>query len=262
MALNGRLKTMIAGCWDATIGSARRGPKLTILYYHAVAGRHAAAFEQQMRYLKDHCNVVAADHEGPLATNRANVAITFDDAFQSVGDHAVPVLARHGLPATIFVPTGWLGRPPGWQMETDDDRVETVMSAAQIAALPRDLIAIGSHTVDHPRLSQLTPDEQFGQLATSRAALQTMMGHDVDTLAFPYGDYDAGVVDQARAAGYRFIYTVFPQSIAAGDSTPLRGRTAADPADPMHLFMLKARGAFEWMPLASRLKHMVRPVRP
>lgn len=261
MALNGRLKTMIAGCWDATIGSARRAPRLTILYYHAVASRHAASFERQMAYLKDHANVVPADHAGPLAADRPNVAITFDDAFQTVDDHALPVLLRLGLPATIFVPTGWLGRAPGWQMETDDDRVETVMSAARIAALPSDLITIGSHTVDHPRLSQLPAGQQQAQLTESRKALQALTGRDIDTLAFPYGDYDAAVVEQAEAAGYRYIYTVFPQSIAAGDRSPLRGRTAADPADPFNLFILKARGAFEWMPIASRLKRLIKPAR-
>ena len=44
------------------------------------------------------------------------VAVTFDDAYRSIGEQAAPLLARLGLPATLFVPTGWAGRdaPMAW----------------------------------------------------------------------------------------------------------------------------------------------------
>jgi peptidoglycan/xylan/chitin deacetylase (PgdA/CDA1 family) len=139
-------------------------------------------------------------------------------------------------------------------METSGDREEVVMSGEEIAALPTDRIAIGSHTVDHPHLSQLAPEAAATQLQASRSALEDLLGRKVDTLAFPYGDHDVYVVEQARAAGYRFVYTVAPQAVRAGTEQISRGRTSADPADSPRLFALKTRGAFDWMPLASRAK--------
>ena len=212
-----------------------------------------------MAFLRRTANLVRADHAGPLAADRPNVAVTFDDAFRSVRENALPALQRHGVPATIFVPTGYLGRQPGWRMETSGDREETVMTAEEIAHLPRDLIAIGSHTIDHPHLTQLSDAEVSAQFSQSRATLEKLLRHPVDTLAFPYGDHDDRVVEQARAAGYRFVYTVAPQAIAAGDRSISRGRTAADPADKPALFALKSRGAFDWMPVASALKRRLRP---
>ncbi|HEY3694480.1 polysaccharide deacetylase family protein [Phenylobacterium sp.] len=259
MSLKSGVKSAIAVAWDAGSRLSRPAPKLTILYYHAVPAAQAAAFDTQMAYLKRTANIVAPDHTGPLAIDRPNVAVTFDDAFRSVRENALPALARHGVPATIYVPTGNLGRQPGWRMETSGDRDEVVMTAEEIAALPSDLIAIGSHTVSHPHLTKLSDEEVGEQFGASRAALEGLLGRTIDTLAFPYGDHDARVVELARQAGYRFVYTVAPQAIAAGDTATSRGRTGADPGDAPGLFALKTRGAFDWMPMASSLKRRLRP---
>lgn len=258
MSLTNTAKHAIATAWDLKGRVAPGPPTLTILYYHAVGPDLAAAFEDQMAYLRRTANLVHADHAGLLDRERPNVAVTFDDAFRSVRENALPALIRHRIPATIYVPTGWLGRQPGWAMETAGDRTEVVMSGEEIAGLPSDLIAIGSHTADHPRLSRLSQAEVDAQLRQSRQALESLLGRTIDTLAFPYGDHDAKVVERAGAAGYRYVYTVEPQAIAAGATAISRGRTSADPADPPGLFALKSRGAFAVMPVFYRLKRRLR----
>ena len=254
MSLKSTVKTAIATGWDLTSPVRRGPPKLTILYYHAVPAGLAHRFDAQMAYLKTNANIVKADHAGPLDPTRPNVAVTFDDAFRTVREHALPSLVRLQIPTTIFVPTGWLGRSPGWAMESSGDQHEIVMTTEEIRSLPADLVSIGSHTVSHPRLTTLMDTEVEAQLADSRVALEAMLGCQVDTLAFPYGDHNARTVELAVAAGYRHVYTVSPQAIAVGDSAVSRGRTSADPADSLSLFALKTRGAFDWMPIASSLK--------
>jgi peptidoglycan/xylan/chitin deacetylase (PgdA/CDA1 family) len=207
-----------------------------------------------MAYLKATANIVRADHQGPLDPERPNVAVTFDDAFRSVRDNALPSLARHGVHATIYVPSGWLGKPPGWAMETSGDADEVVMSGDELLALPRDIVSFGSHTVGHPHLTRLSDDEVYREFADSRAALEALFGETIDTLAVPYGHYDGRSAGLAARAGYRHIYSVAPQAIAAGDRAVVRGRTSVEPTDPIGLFGLKARGAYAWMPIASRLK--------
>ena len=70
-----------------------------------------AKFARHMDYLARHRRVVPlADLvAGRIGKGRAAVAITFDDGYTSVLDEAVPVLRRHGFPATCFVPTKWIG---------------------------------------------------------------------------------------------------------------------------------------------------------
>ncbi|MBS0284974.1 MAG: polysaccharide deacetylase family protein [Proteobacteria bacterium] len=258
MPIGGKLKTAIARGWSATRRLRPSRPRLTILYYHAVPAADAALFDRHMAWLAANANIVPADHEGPLDPRRLNVAVTFDDAFQSVMDHALPALRKHNIPTTIFVPTGWLGQTPGWQMETDADRAERVMDAAALRSLPKELFRFGSHTVSHPRLSRLDRAGRLRELRDSRAALEELFGGPIDTLAFPYGDHDDPTLDDAKAAGYRFVYSILPEDVPPAGGGLLRGRTAVDAHDPMDLFRLKAEGAFAWLPVAIRVKRMVR----
>lgn len=101
---------------------------LTILYYHGIPLEQAERFEQQMHQLSHWARVVPADWDCNPAEERGEdrylVSITFDDAFESVIDNGLPVLARYRFPCTIFVPMGHVGQPPSWAMESDVDRCE------------------------------------------------------------------------------------------------------------------------------------------
>ncbi len=257
MNVKAKAKHAISAMYHAASRVLGRKGGLTILYYHEVPEACASGFETQMRHLKAVATIVPPDFVGEVDPRRPAVAITFDDAFRSVREHALPVLERHGIQATIFVPTGWMGRRPGWAMESAGSATEIVMSGEELASLPMSLIAIGSHTVDHPKLSQLGQDEIEDQLSRSKVALEALLSRPVNQLAFPYGDHDARVVEVAQRLGYRFVYTVAPERIEAGSLKVSRGRTAVDPAESIQSFNLKLRGAYAWMPIASRIKRAV-----
>jgi peptidoglycan/xylan/chitin deacetylase (PgdA/CDA1 family) len=61
---------------------------------------------------------------------------------------------------------------------------------------------IGSHTVSHPRLTTLADRELADELTRSRQAVEDALHTPCTSLAYPYGDVDARVVEAARAAGY------------------------------------------------------------
>jgi peptidoglycan/xylan/chitin deacetylase (PgdA/CDA1 family) len=73
-------------------------------------------FEEQMRYLARHYNVVSSwdvvrgMREGYTLPKRALV-ITFDDGYTCFRDTAMPVLRRLGLPVTLFVATAFTSAP-------------------------------------------------------------------------------------------------------------------------------------------------------
>ena len=95
-----------------------------ILMYHSVAtapndatrGLSVApeAFTEQMALVGD-LGLTPVTTAGLAACWRSGrplparpVLITFDDGYEGVHRHALPVLAEHGFPATLFVSTGWL----------------------------------------------------------------------------------------------------------------------------------------------------------
>jgi len=67
---------------------------------------------------------------------------------------------------------------------------------------------VGSHTVTHPRLTQLDEHRLAVELDASRAEVERQLGRPCLSLAYPYGDYDERVVSAAGAAGYRHACTL------------------------------------------------------
>jgi peptidoglycan/xylan/chitin deacetylase (PgdA/CDA1 family) len=137
------------------------------------------------------------------------LAVTFDDAYRSVIELAWPILRRLGIPATVFVPTAFAGteRPmswPGieaWADGPDADEL-TPMSWDELGRLHADGWEIGSHTRTHPRLSELDPESLREELGGSRADCEARLGGPCTSLAYPYGDYNATVVEATARAGY------------------------------------------------------------
>lgn len=112
--------------------------RLVILTYHRVLAApdplfpdeiDAAVFDLQLRALKRFFNVVPlAEAIERLRERRLParaVSITFDDGYRDNHDVAMPVLARHGLPATLFLSTGYLDGGIFW----NDVVIESVRRA-------------------------------------------------------------------------------------------------------------------------------------
>jgi peptidoglycan/xylan/chitin deacetylase (PgdA/CDA1 family) len=68
-----------------------------------------------------------------------------------------------------------------------------------------ELVEIGAHTLTHPVLSQLAPDQQQQEIAGSQRRLEAMVGRKVTSFAYPYGKkmhYNNHTVRTVRANGF------------------------------------------------------------
>jgi peptidoglycan/xylan/chitin deacetylase (PgdA/CDA1 family) len=231
-------------------------PQLIILYYHGIPRAYRSNFVRQLESIGRGARVVRASHHGSLPSGKRNVAITFDDAYVSVAENALPELASRGFHSTIFVPIGSLGSRPTWTILEDGglDSHETVMSAEQIARLPCALVTLGSHTTTHPHLSRIDPRDAQREIENSRLRLQALTAQDIRLFAFPYGDHDASTVELCRAAGYDYVFSIAPAPVDTTSSAFVRGRVKVDPFDWPLEFFLKCHGAYAWISQVSSLK--------
>ena len=242
----------VAEVW-AQLWRRAQNCNLTILYYHGVPDGSVVQFEQQMQMLVRHVQFVAADWNGneQFDSERRSqyaVAITFDDAFESVFRNALPVLAKYNIPCTIFVPIGVLGKYPQWETETFADVAERVASQEEIASqLSGGLVDIGSHSVTHPHMTTLSDEAARMEVEQSKLLLSELFGIDIRLLAFPYGDFDNRVVSICQDVGYQHVFTIRPKSVELGRNTFVRGRVAVDPSDGPMEFYLKATGCYHWL---------------
>lgn len=231
-----------------------------VIYYHGVMARHTRQFARQMAYLAAKRHVVKASQ---ILTDQSHndlvaVAITFDDALTSFYKNALPILQEHKLPATIFVPAGNLGKPPGWAFEQEapiDD--ETVMNEQQIAQVDQAGYEIMSHTLTHPYLTCLDDARLEAELNLSKQMLQSIVAHDISAVSYPYGLCNARTCAAARRAGYQIGFTVEPYSVDSSPDNLQIGRVAVSPQDSMLKFRLKVSGAYQVVTYLRKVKRIV-----
>jgi peptidoglycan/xylan/chitin deacetylase (PgdA/CDA1 family) len=189
-----------------------------VLSYHAVSERWPAAlsvtpdrFESQLRTLveRGYAGATFGDAIAARPARSKTVAVTFDDGYRSVLSLARPILRELGLPATVFVPTDFVGsgRPMSWPgidrwLGGEHEPELVPLSWEELGELRAAGWEIGSHTCTHPHLTRLADDALAEELGRSRERCEEMLGAPCRSLAYPYGDHDDRVVEAARAAGY------------------------------------------------------------
>lgn len=223
-----------------------------VLYYHAVRPEHRNAFARQMDWIMRRAVPWRLDSPPPTASMW--VGISFDDAYVSVWENALPELAKRHLPCTIFVPTGSLGCRPSWvHSAVHPYWQEQVMSAKQIRLLAQKPgIVLGSHTVTHPNLTRISREEVKRELTDSRRALEDLTERPVDLFSFPYGAWTPDVVELAREAGYRRLFGIQPACLHGRELPELVGRVSVEPTDWPLEFRLKVLGCYRWLAWLSQ----------
>jgi peptidoglycan/xylan/chitin deacetylase (PgdA/CDA1 family) len=88
------------------------------------------------------------------------------------------------------------------------------MTADQLAAAGRDdLLEIGSHTITHPFLTDISAGEQTREVIESKERLSALTGRPIRYFAYPSGDYDGAVLSRVRESGYRAAFATRPRSL-------------------------------------------------
>ena len=248
--------------------------EVLVLGYHAVSDTWDSSLAVTEAQLREQVGeLVARGYRGVTfseavtgAPNGKRFAITFDDGYRSMTERALPLLAELGVPATVFVPTAFIGagRNLSWsgierwaegphrdELEPLDwDGIERLLAAGW---------EIGSHTVDHARLSELDDEALARQLSESRRVLEQRLDRPCRTIAYPYGDFDERVIAAARDAGY-VAGAALPSQLHAPRrlAWPRIGVYRADDANRFRAkispLMRRLRGSAIWPLLSRRLR--------
>ncbi|GAB2885954.1 hypothetical protein GCM10027074_63100 [Streptomyces deserti] len=197
-----------------------------ILMYHSVATEPSdatralsvtpEAFAEQMAVLADlgFTPVTTADLAASWRSGRPlperPVLITFDDGYEGVHRHALPALAKHGFPATLFVTTGWIRGP-----YDTGDALDTMLDWEQVRELARRGVEIGGHSHSHPQLDQVSDEALRFELIHCKEIVGDQLGSVPASFAYPYGYSSRRVREAVRETGYA-------QALAVGNDLARR----------------------------------------
>jgi peptidoglycan/xylan/chitin deacetylase (PgdA/CDA1 family) len=137
---------------------------------------------------------LAADLAAGITPPPRTFVITIDDGRSDGYTHAFPILRRLGLVATFFVITGRIGMTYN-------------LSASQIRRMAAAGMEIGSHTVDHVRLSSTNVVVAHFELTGSAATIASLTGQRPTTFAYPFGGLDPFAQGLVRETGYAMAFT-------------------------------------------------------
>ena len=184
-----------------------------ILTYHSidttgsVISTDPATFARQVAWLASGPVDVAATVEDLLARPDGPdaVAITFDDAFANFAAAAWPVLSEHGVPATVFTPTGHVGGSNDWNEGWDAALPSLpLMDWDELGRLTEEGVTVGSHSRSHRDLRGLSDAELDDELEGAAGDLERHLGRRPTVFAYPFGYVDprvAAAVGRTYAVG-------------------------------------------------------------
>jgi len=171
-------------------------------------------FRQQIRILKRAGYqaltlkevVQAAQGKGKLPPKP--VVVTFDDGYEGTARNALPVMQEHGMRGVLFAIAGRIGGRNDWDRKLGGPELQ-LMGEAEIRRLLAAGWELGTHTVNHPRLTTLAPREAEGEIRSSKETLEEKFKTPVDSFSYPYGAHSRELCEMVRKAGYKAGVTIF-----------------------------------------------------
>lgn len=220
-----RFALLLLGIASPTLQAAESG--VILLYHHvsdltpAITSVSPNQFIEHLEYLEENQfsvmslgEILYAVSEKQALPERA-VAISFDDAYESVYEVAYPQLKQRGWPFSVFVAS-----------EAIDQGYGGFMSWDQLREVQQYGAEIGGHSVSHTHLVRRREREADGQwllrvaeeIDEGNRRIEEELDQSVRLFAYPYGESNIEIRELLEE---RSIYGLAQQSGAVGYLTDL-----------------------------------------
>ena len=168
--------------WHRRVGPASRPGMVLALFAAGIVVVGLVAVLLVRAILPGNAASTVATRPGPVrgAYSATTVTLTFDDAYEDQWLYGVPLLRSHHMTGTFYVITSDSDRP-----------YPCCMSWAQLRILQGEGDDIGSHTVHHADLPNLTTARATHEVCASRRDMMSHGINDPESFAYPFGSVNA-----------------------------------------------------------------------
>lgn len=202
-------------------------------------------FEKQINYLyhSGYRTISIADLLQGKGVNSKSVVISFDDAYSCVYDFAFPILTKYHFTATLFVITKFVGMTNSWDYHLKRFQFRHC-TWEEIKNLDRAGWEIGSHTVTHPNLNNLSPNKLWHEVVYSKHILETILKKSVNVFSYPFGKFNKRVIRYVQQAGYLGACTLGTGFVSGQQFPYVLHRRGVYLLEPMLLFKIKLQNNY------------------
>ena len=176
---------------------------IPILLYHRIDSSPVKSryyvppenFEQEIKVLRDwgYTSITTRMLVQAITMGRElpphPILITFDDGHMDNYSNAFPIMQKYGFTGVLYIVGNYMGAD-GFM---DRDQILEMYDAGW---------EVGSHSMNHYDLTKLSPQDQRNEIVGSKEKLESMLGIDILTFAYPFGAKNESVMDYVRFAGY------------------------------------------------------------
>ena len=192
--------------------------RFVILMYHMIAEPQTVADTRQAcppKLFEKHLKLLLREGYIPISIDQVEkyysekiplpdkaVLITLDDGFEDNYLNALPLFQHYNIPAVIYLATGLIGQTNKW-MSTPTYSRRKMLTWSQIKEMSSYGIHFGSHTVTHPKLTELDDDRVSYELTESKQIIEDQLGLECRHFAYPYGLLTEKTRDLVQQAGFK-----------------------------------------------------------
>jgi len=263
--MKAHLKQLLAaGGWHLLRLGGRKpdAPRVSVAMYHTVGSASISGmsldpgiFDAQLSQLRSLFAEILTI--GQLSRKAAptdwTACVTFDDGFVDNYEIALPLLKRHGIPATFFACSGFIDGEHDITSRFLHYRGLRPMSWSQVRELSAEGMEIGAHTHSHPNLARLPPHKQREEMHRSQCIIEDKIGAPVGSFAIPFGGRGTYTAETLAIAGRLFSacctthYGTNPPDGLRANGMLLLSRVQPMPRDSLDLFFRKMTGRWDAM---------------
>ncbi len=186
-----------------------------VLTYHKITDSPKTTHDLTKKDFLEHLKILSNEYvvvslselAGQLTESGASkshsLAITFDDGYSEISGYVAETLQKYGVTATFFVVTGFIDK------EVKSDKGPYV-SWDDLRRMDRSGFSIGSHSVSHVSMKDLSPERLDRELSHSFRRIQSELGAPPCGFSYPYGtkrDFSPVTREAVVRAGYPWAAT-------------------------------------------------------
>jgi peptidoglycan/xylan/chitin deacetylase (PgdA/CDA1 family) len=184
--------------------------RVPVLLYHHVNphGFNTVSprlFEKHIRFLKQTGYTGITFRQilkGELLPEKP-VVITFDDGYDAVFYHALPILEKYGFRGVVFMLTGYIGKKNTWDLSLEPSDIRH-LNREELVELSRREWEIAAHSMSHRVLTEIQELKARYEIEKSGRILEDLLQVPTLGFAYPFGRYNESIKAMVEESGYHY----------------------------------------------------------